>query len=140
MTQRGGPGVFPEIHWEVALQPRHIMGAVAPAYQPSPRPEQRNRRTIYAFRYRTLTDPLLEVFNKPTSDISCERRDETTVTPQVFALLNSQFIQDRSVAMASRLEQQAATTKTASDWPSGWPTAASRRTTNSTPACNTWRT
>ena len=83
--QQGGPGVFPEIDWEVALQPRHIMGAVAPAYQPSPRPEQRNRRTIYAFRYRTLADPLLEVFNKPTSDISCERRDETTVTPQVFA-------------------------------------------------------
>ena len=33
----GGPPVFPEINWEVALQPRHIMGSVAPAYQPSPR-------------------------------------------------------------------------------------------------------
>ena len=28
--EQGGPGIFPEIHWEVALQPRHIMGAVAP--------------------------------------------------------------------------------------------------------------
>ena len=34
--QQGGPGVFPEINWEAALQPRHIMGSVAPAYQPSP--------------------------------------------------------------------------------------------------------
>lgn len=107
--QRGGPGVFPEINWEVALQPRHIMGAVAPAYQPSPRREQRNRRSIYAYRYRTLADPLLEVFNQPSSDISCERRDETTVTPQVFALLNSHFAQDRAIAMASHLEKLAET-------------------------------
>ena len=83
------------------------MGAVAPAYQPSPDPHQRNRRTIYTFRYRTLADPLLEVFNKPSSDISCECRDQTTVTPQVFALLNSQFIQDRATAMALRLENEA---------------------------------
>ncbi|MCA9006895.1 MAG: PSD1 domain-containing protein, partial [Planctomycetaceae bacterium] len=50
--EMGGPGVFPEINWEVALQPRHIMGSVAPAYQPMPLPRQRNRRTLYAFRYR----------------------------------------------------------------------------------------
>ena len=52
--EAGGPGVFPELNWEVALQPRHIMGSVAPAYQPSMTPQERNRRTIYAFRYRTL--------------------------------------------------------------------------------------
>ncbi|VAX41620.1 protein of unknown function DUF1549 [hydrothermal vent metagenome] len=99
----GGLPIFPEINWEVAMQPRQIMGSVAPAYQPSPTKKERNRRTIYAYRYRTLSDPLLEVFNKPGSDISCERRDETTVTPQVFALFNSQFSQNRSVALASYL-------------------------------------
>jgi hypothetical protein len=101
--EAGGPGVYPEINWEVAKQPRHIMGSVAPAYQPSPTPRERNRRTIYAFRYRTLPDPLLEVFNKPGSDTSCERRDETTVTPQVFALFNGQFAHDRSLALAARI-------------------------------------
>src|SRR5262249_43353221 len=89
--EMGGPGIFPEINWEVALQPRHVMGSVAPAYQPSPRPRQRNRRTLYAFRYRNLADPIQEVFNRPGSEISCDRRDESTVTPQVFALLNSTF-------------------------------------------------
>ena len=54
----GGPGVFPNIDPEIALQPRHIMGSVAPAYQPSPRPEERNRRTIYAFRTRGLPDKM----------------------------------------------------------------------------------
>lgn len=103
----GGPGIFPEINWEVAQQPRHIMGSVAPAYQPSPRPQQRNRRTIYAFRYRTLSDPMLEVFNRPGSEVSCERRDETTVTPQVFALFNSTFAHDRALALAAVLAKQA---------------------------------
>jgi len=57
--EMGGPGVFPEMNWEVALQPRHIMGSVAPAYVPSQSPEQRNRRTVYCFRIRTLGDPML---------------------------------------------------------------------------------
>lgn len=102
-AEQGGAGVFPEINWEVALQPRHLMGSLAPAYQPSPRPEQRNRRTIYTFRQRTLSDPMLDVFNRPGTEVSCERRDETTVTPQAFALFNGQFPNDRALAMAARL-------------------------------------
>jgi hypothetical protein len=101
--EMGGPGVFPEMNWEVALQPRHIMGSIAPAYVPSRTPRERNRRTLYVFRYRTLADPLLEVFNRPGSDISCECRDQTTVTPQVFALFNSAFVHARSLALAAKL-------------------------------------
>jgi mono/diheme cytochrome c family protein len=101
--EMGGPGCYPEINWEAALQPRHIMGSVAPAYQPSPEPRQRNRRTIYAFRYRTLEDPMLQVFNRPGSEISCEMRDETTVAPQAFSLFNGQFVHDRALALADRL-------------------------------------
>lgn len=101
--EMGGPGIYPEINWEVAMQPRHIMGSVAPVYQPSPNPSDRNRRTIYAFRYRTLADPILEVFNQPGSETSCEGRDETTVTPQVFALFNSQFSYNRALALANKI-------------------------------------
>jgi mono/diheme cytochrome c family protein len=103
----GGPGVFPEINWEVALQPRHIMGSVAPAYQPSPRPQERNRRTLYTFRRRSLSEPMLEAFDQPGSEISCERREQTTVTPQVFALFNSAFVHDRALALAVVLEKRA---------------------------------
>jgi hypothetical protein len=99
----GGPGAFPELNWEIALQPRQIMGSMAPAYVPSRTPAERNRRTIYCFRIRTLADPMLEVLNRPGSETSCERRDETTVTPQVFALFNSEFTANRSLAMAARL-------------------------------------
>jgi mono/diheme cytochrome c family protein len=105
--EMGGPGIFPEINWEVAFQPRHIMGSVAPAYLPSRTARERNRRTIYAFRYRTLADPLLEVFNRPGSEISCERRDQTTITPQAFALLNSEFAQARALACAASITKAA---------------------------------
>lgn len=105
--EMGGPGTYPEINWEIALQPRHIMGSVAPAYQPSVRPEDRNRRTIYTFRRRTLEDPMLEVFNRPGGGLSCARRDETTVAPQAFALFNGRFSHGRALAMALRLRGEA---------------------------------
>ncbi|MBT7101882.1 DUF1549 domain-containing protein, partial [Candidatus Poribacteria bacterium] len=68
-VEMGGLPTFPEMNMEVALQPRHIMGSIAPAYQPSRTPELRNRRAIYGFRHRTLLDPALEVFNRPSSDL-----------------------------------------------------------------------
>ena len=102
----GGLPAHPEINQEVAMQPRHIMGSVGPAYQADRLPAQRNRRTIYAERIRTLADPMLEVFNKPGPDLSCERRDTSTIAPQAFTLLNSPIIHARALALAARLEQE----------------------------------
>ena len=99
----GGIPARPEINREVAMQPRHIMGSVAPAYQPAATPAERHRRTIYAERLRTLSNPALDVFNRPGADTSCERRDSSTVTPQVFTLLNSIDSRDRSIALARRV-------------------------------------
>ncbi len=105
----GGLPANPEINMEVALQPRMIQFSLAPAYQPDPKPEQRNRRTIYAYRVRGLADPFLELFNQPNPNDSCEARDSAAVSPQAFTLLNSDTITDRSVAFAERLEEQADT-------------------------------
>lgn len=102
----GGIPIRPEIEQEIALQPRHTMGSIAPAYQPSPRPDSRNRRTIYAERYRNLRDPMLEVFNQPGPDLSCERRDASSVTPQVFSMMNSSLVRDRAIAFALRLAEE----------------------------------
>jgi hypothetical protein len=106
-TTMGGPPVFPEINLEAALQPRHIMGSLAPPYKPSPTREQRNRRSIYTVQIRTLMNPLLQVFNQPAPDFSCERRDATTITPQVFALFNSQNAHDLALALADRIQKLA---------------------------------
>jgi mono/diheme cytochrome c family protein len=103
----GGIPVRPEIHPQVALQPRQVMGTFAPAWQPSPLPSQRHRRSIYALRLRGLPDPQMEVFNQPGTDTSCELREVSTVTPQVFALFNSQSSYDRALAFAARLLREA---------------------------------
>ena len=103
----GGLPVRPEINEEIALQPRHTMGSIAQAYQASRTPAERNRRTIYAERYRNLPNPMLSVFNQPTPDLSCERRSTSTVTPQVFSLLNSPQMRDRAIALAIRATKEA---------------------------------
>ncbi len=102
----GGLPVHPEINLEVALQPRMLQSSLAPAYQPSPTPAERNRRSIYAYRTRGQADPFLEVFNQPNPNDSCEIRDASSVTPQIFTLLNSDVMTDRSIAFALRLQQE----------------------------------
>jgi len=107
----GGPGVFPQINDDAARQPRHAMGSLQPAYHASPKKSQRNRRTVYTFQQRSLIDPMVEVFNGPGLDLSCERRESSIVPTQAFALFNSQFVHDMALAMAARLEREAATSE-----------------------------
>ena len=99
----GGIPNRPEINLEAALQPRQVMGTFASAWVPNPKPEQRHRRSLYALKLRGLTDPMLEVFNAPAPDFSCERREASTITPQVFSLFNSQATQARALALAHRV-------------------------------------
>ena len=104
--QLGGIPSRPEMNLEAAMQPRMVMGTFAEAWQPSRLPSQRHRRSIYALRIRGQRDPFLEVFNAPSSDISCEARDKSTVTPQVFAMFNSEITFDRALATAHRVSEQ----------------------------------
>ena len=99
----GGVPVFPEMNMEVAFQPRMIQFSLAPAYQPSVSPGERNRRTIYAYHCRGLADPFLELFNQPNPNESCELRDDASVTPQALTLLNSDFMTARAVAMSNTI-------------------------------------
>ena len=102
----GGLPAMPEMNMEVALQPRMIQFSLAPAYQASPKPEQRNRRSIYVYRVRGQADPFLEVLNQPGTSDSCEMRDAAAVSPQAFTMMNSDLITDRSIAFALRLEKE----------------------------------
>lgn len=109
----GGIPIRPEVNLEAALQPRQVMGTFAAAWTANPRPEQRNRRSIYALKLRGLSDPLMEVFNAPAPDFSCERREASTVTPQVFAMFNSQASQSRALALAARAMKESNTDEAA---------------------------
>lgn len=105
----GGVPVRPEINPEVAMQPRQVMGTFAAAWQPSPLPKDRHRRTVYSLRLRGVRDPFSDVFNEPSSDLSCEERSVSTVTPQVFSLFNSKMTYDRAIAFALRLQRDVKT-------------------------------
>lgn len=102
----GGIPCRPDINREVAFQPRQIMGGTASVYEPDPAPEQRNRRTIYAEKIRGLRDPFLESFNQPGPDKSCELRETSIVAPQALTLFNSEEVQQRALAFASRLRRE----------------------------------
>ncbi len=105
----GGIPVRPEINPDIAFQPRQVMGTFAPAWEPSPRPEQRHRRTLYALKLRGIRDPLQEVFNAPPPDLSCEAREVSIVAPQAFALFNGESTRARSLAFAARIQKEAKT-------------------------------
>lgn len=105
----GGLPIMPEMNMEVALQPRMIQFSLAPAFQPSPRPDERNRRSIYAYRVRGQADPFLEVFNQPNPNDSCDLRDSASVSPQAFTMMNSDLITDRAIAFALRVQKETQT-------------------------------
>ncbi|MDA1048999.1 MAG: PSD1 and planctomycete cytochrome C domain-containing protein [Planctomycetota bacterium] len=111
--QLGGIPAKPEINLEAAVQPRMVMGTFASAWQPSPLPSQRHRRSVYALKIRGLRDPFMEVFNEPSPEFSCEARDASTVTPQVFSLFNSQITYDRALALAARIKNETVTSEEA---------------------------
>ena len=104
----GGIPSRPEINIEVAMQPRMVMGTFAAAWVPNPLPQQRHRRSLYALKIRGLRDPFMEVFNEPAPDFSCEAREVSTVTPQVFSLFNGQASYDRALALANRVLKEKA--------------------------------
>jgi mono/diheme cytochrome c family protein len=105
----GGLPIMPEMNMEVALQPRMIQFSLAPAFQPSPTPAERNRRSIYTYRVRGQADPFLEVFNQPNPNDSCDMRDSASVSPQAFTLMNSDLMTDRAIAFALRVQQETQT-------------------------------
>jgi len=91
------------------MQPRQVMGTFAAAWVPNALPQQRHRRSLYALKIRGVRDPFMEVFNEPAPDFSCEAREVSTVTPQVFSLFNGLASHDRALALANRVLKEKAT-------------------------------
>lgn len=96
--ERGGRGFFPQ------MPPEVLAGQSRPGHGwDDSETAQRNRRSVYVFAKRGITDPLLEIFDVATTDQPVPDRTSTTVAPQALTLLNSGFIADQSNAAADRL-------------------------------------
>ena len=96
----GGPGVYLNIAPDVAE------GFEFFKWFPSSAREQ-NERTVYTFQRRSVVMPMMEVFDTANMSESCSRRNVTTVAPQAFELLNSEFARTESRRFAERVVELA---------------------------------
>jgi hypothetical protein len=92
----GGPGVFLDIPSDVAE------GFEFFKWFPSDEKDQR-RRTIYTFQRRSVMNQMVEVFDGANMSETCARRSATTVAPQAFTLLNSEFTNNEAKHFAQRV-------------------------------------
>ena len=94
--EAGGPGMFFHVKDEVA------QGFQMFKWYPSDE-QARRRRSLYAFQRRSLTMPLMEVFDAANMSESCSRRSVTTVAPQALTLLNGELTAEESRRFAARV-------------------------------------
>ncbi len=94
-----GPPVFPPLPAEIRAQMLH---GIWEKQEDGP---QTWRRSVYVYRKRGLPFPLFEVFDLPDQNVSCGRRNTTTVPTQALTLLNNQFVLDQSKRLAARVKE-----------------------------------
>ncbi len=97
----GGSSVFPEVDPEV------LKGA---AYQRWPQTKDGAdlwRRSVYVTEMRTITAPILDLFDPPDKVNSCPRRSRTTIAPQSLQLLNNKFVAGQSEIFARLVRDEA---------------------------------
>ena len=93
----GGPGVFPEL-------PAEVVGTLLKDQWPVTQDiTQHTRRSVYLFSRRNLRYPLFEVFDRPNANLSCPRRNQTTIAPQSLHLLNSELVRDIAADLSERV-------------------------------------
>ena len=105
----GGVPARPQMHWDAAQMAVNVQSGIDLPHRPDRTAAERNKRTVMTRHQRSRRDPLLEVFDQPPSERSCELRGESIVVPQVLALMNGDFSHDRAIAMADLLMKSAAT-------------------------------
>ena len=67
----------------------------------------RPRRSVYTRVLRNRRDPLLGAFDSPEQFCSTARRNHTTTPTQALLMMNSEFVEDRARALASRAIREA---------------------------------
>ena len=68
--------------------------------------EEARKRSLYVFQRRSLSLPILQTFDAPALDASCERR-RTSVTPlQALSLYDGDFVNEEARHLAARVREQ----------------------------------
>jgi len=100
--EMGGPSVF------VPVDPELVSALYKPAqWAVTEDPKEHDRRSIYLVAKRNLRLPGMEVFDQPTLNSSCGRRDCSTHAPQALELLNGSMSNPLAGSFAARLMKEA---------------------------------
>jgi hypothetical protein len=107
----GGVGVIPPLTKEELQAAR--MKQMWPAH---PDPSEHVRRSIYLQMKRSMTLPVLQIFDAPDTASSCPRRETATVAPQALAMMNSEFTLAQAEQFAGRIRKQNAESPVEMAW------------------------
>ena len=103
----GAPGVFPEVDSEI------LKGSAYQRWPVTKDGPEAWRRSVYVTEMRTITAPILDLFDPPEKVGSCARRNVTTIAPQALQLLNDKFVAGQSEILSSRVRDEAGRDRTA---------------------------
>jgi mono/diheme cytochrome c family protein len=92
----GGPSVFPPSPDFLYLPP----ASYGPKVWKEDEDEDRYRRALYTFRYRSVPFPMLQNFDAPNGDISCVRRTRSNTPLQALTALNEPLFIEAARALA----------------------------------------
>jgi hypothetical protein len=94
----GGPPIIPPV-------PQNVLdyNFTYPAYWIPTEGADRYRRTLYAFRKRSMPDPVLSSFDAPNGDLSCARRVRSNTPLAALTGLNEIIFTEAAQAMALRV-------------------------------------
>jgi hypothetical protein len=102
----GGPSVFPPAPDFLFLPPV----SYGPKVWSESKDENRYRRAIYTFRYRSVPYPALQIFDAPSGDASCTRRARSNTPLQALTTLNETLFVEAARALAIRTLKEGGST------------------------------
>jgi hypothetical protein len=99
--EMGGKAVFPEL-------PREILASMDKGVwnRTKDGPEVW-RRSVYVYRKRGLPLPFFEVFDLPDQNLTCGRRNVSTVPTQALTLMNNEWVLRQAARFADRVATEA---------------------------------
>jgi hypothetical protein len=100
-TKQFGPAIFPP------LPPEVLKTMEKGIYHKQPDGPETWRRGVYVYRKRGLPLPFFEVFDLPDQNITCARRNVSTVAPQALTLMHNDFVISQAARLADRVASEA---------------------------------
>ena len=94
----GGPSVYPPAPAFLFDRPF----SYGPKVWNEEKGEDRYRRAVYTFRFRSVPYPMLQVFDAPTGDFSCVRRARSNSPLQALVTLNEPLFIEAARSLALR--------------------------------------